>query len=132
MGGADGPTQVTVNAGDEDAARDALEALNVVAAKQPQLLTEGEGLDVTGKAMLSLAASPALEVRAGGGNGVGGILFVCWFIFFFISCSDCLLYSFLLYQIQNFEYVSYELLVFELSILQSLPLTATSRVTELR
>ncbi|CAN0091173.1 unnamed protein product [Laminaria digitata] len=54
--------QVTVNAGDEDAARDALEALNVVAAKQPQLLTEGEGLDVTGKAMLSLAASPALEL----------------------------------------------------------------------
>ena len=62
MGGGHGPTQVTVNAGDEDAARDALEALNVIAAKQPQLLAEGEGLDVTGKAMLSLAASPALEV----------------------------------------------------------------------
>ena len=62
VGGGHGPTQVTVNAGDEDAARDALEALNVIAAKQPQLLAEGEGLDVTGKAMLSLAASPALEV----------------------------------------------------------------------
>lgn len=63
--------QVTVNAGDEDAARDALEALNVVAVKKPQLLTEGEGLDVAGKAMLALAASPALEVRVesrGGGR----------------------------------------------------------------
>lgn len=75
-GGAHGPTQVTVNAGDEDATRDALEALNVIAAKQPQLLTEGEGLDVTGKAMLSLAASPALEVSVGDGSG-GGVFSFC-------------------------------------------------------
>lgn len=57
--------QATVNAGDEDASREALEALNVVAVKLPQLLTEGKGLDVAGKAMLSLAASPALEVIIG-------------------------------------------------------------------
>lgn len=54
-----------MNAGDEDASREALEALNVVAVKLPQLLTEGKGLDVAGKAMLSLAASPALEVIIG-------------------------------------------------------------------
>lgn len=54
--------QATVTGGEEDAARDALEALNVVAAKQPELLLNDQGLDAVGKAMLSLAASPALEV----------------------------------------------------------------------
>lgn len=55
--------QASIHAGEEDAARDALEALNVVAAKQPELLVDGQGLEVVAKAMLALASSPALEVR---------------------------------------------------------------------
>lgn len=55
--------QASVQAGEEDAARDALEALNVVGAKQPELLTEGEVLEVVVKAMLALSAGPGLEVR---------------------------------------------------------------------
>lgn len=55
--------QATVSSGDEGSLRELLEALNVVVAKRPQLLLEGQGLDVVGNGVLSLAASPALEVR---------------------------------------------------------------------
>lgn len=61
--------QSTVNAGDEAAAGDVLEALNVIAANQPLLLLGdgsdgggGRSLEMVGTAMLTLAASSALEV----------------------------------------------------------------------
>ncbi|CAN0411049.1 unnamed protein product [Pylaiella littoralis] len=55
--------EATVNAGDEAAAGDVLEALNVVAANQPLLLLADEqSLELVGSAMLYLAASPSLEV----------------------------------------------------------------------
>eukprot|EP00903_Cladosiphon_okamuranus_P012365 g11590.t1 len=54
--------EATVNSGDEGAAGDVLEALNVIAANQPLLLLgDRRSLDMVGSAMLSLAASPTLE-----------------------------------------------------------------------
>lgn len=54
---------MTVTSGDETAALDVLEALNVVAANQPLLLlADSQNLELVSTAMLSLAASPTLEV----------------------------------------------------------------------
>ncbi|CBJ30196.1 conserved unknown protein [Ectocarpus siliculosus] len=56
--------EATVNAGDESAAGDVLEALNVIAANQPLLLLGESGdqtLEMVSTAMLTLAGSPALE-----------------------------------------------------------------------
>eukprot|EP00752_Nemacystus_decipiens_P012203 g10819.t1 len=54
--------EATVNTGDESAAGDVLEAVNVIAANQPLLLLgDPRSLDMVGSAMLSLSASPTLE-----------------------------------------------------------------------
>ncbi|CAM9771934.1 unnamed protein product, partial [Ectocarpus sp. 12 AP-2014] len=56
--------EATVNAGDEAAAGDVLEALNVIAANQPLLLLGESGdqtLEMVSTAMLTLAGSPTLE-----------------------------------------------------------------------
>lgn len=65
-----------MTAGDDDAARDALEALNVVAAKQPDLLLAGQGLEVVGRAMIELAANSDLEVSRLLTYGTSSILLV--------------------------------------------------------